>query len=294
MSNLSPNVIADAIEKWAKVAGVTVRRAAGWNTRGRAWSHGIRGVVEHHWAGVGDGGLAWMEARNGAYPFCNAAIRRDGTIHILSALSAWGSGTGGPWPNAGVPVNQGHLYLWQNEFESWGRSQDFTDEMWKAQAAIDCALREVAGADSFPDFTRLINHRGWTDGGAELGLTYWLPTRGRKPDTLYDISVFRNNAEKLWQEVNGTKPDPAPSRKPRVRVSAVQPGNQNSKVLVVQKALAAEVGLNFASGPGVFGPRTRQAYSAWQRKINQPVTGVPTFNDLRPLGRKHGFRAVDR
>ena len=60
MSDLSPENIAAAIEKWAKLAGVRVVRASGWNTRGRRWSYGLRGVVEHHWAGVGDGGVSWI------------------------------------------------------------------------------------------------------------------------------------------------------------------------------------------------------------------------------------------
>jgi len=187
-----------SIKKWAKLAGVPVVVDSGARTRGRAWQYGIRGVVEHHWAGVGDGALEWMAARDGSYPYCNAAIRRDGTIVIFSALSAWGSGTGGPWAAAGVPKDSAHLYCWQNEFESWGREPDFTPEMWKAQAAIDCALREVAGKESFPTFKRLINHKDWTDGTAGVSPTT-LPTVGRKNDTLYPASDFRKNAKAFWK-----------------------------------------------------------------------------------------------
>lgn len=197
------NDVIRAIRAWAKLAGVKVVVARGARTRGRSWAYGIRGVVEHHTAGVGDGVVAYMENRNGNYPFCNATVRRDGTIVILSALSAWGSGTGGPWPAAGVPKDQGHAYLWQTEYESWGRERDFTPEMWRAQAALDCAIREVAGAKSFPDFSRLINHSDWTNGGKQLGLNYWLPTRWRKNDTLYPARKFRKNAGALWDANNG-------------------------------------------------------------------------------------------
>ena len=188
-----------SIKKWAKRAGVNVVVDSGARTRGRAWVHGIRGVVEHHWAGVGDGGLEWMAARSGSFPYCNAAIRKDGTIVVLSALSAWGSGTGGPWVGAGVPKDLAHLYCWQNEFESWGREKDFTPEQWKAAAAIDCAIREVAGAEAFPSFRRLINHKDWTDGTGGVSKTP-LPTVGRKNDTLYDAKDFRRNANALWRQ----------------------------------------------------------------------------------------------
>lgn len=201
MNKPTASEVIDSIKKWADRAGVPVVVDKGAKTRGRAWQYGIRGVVEHHWAGVGDGGLEWMAARDGSYPYCNAAIRRDGTIVILSALSAWGSGTGGPWNAAGVPKDLAHLYCWQNEFESWGKVEDFTEEMWKAAAAINCAIREVAGSEAFPNFKRLINHKDWTNGSGGVSDTD-LPTYGRKNDTLYSASTFRKNAKKLWLMYN--------------------------------------------------------------------------------------------
>lgn len=189
--------IKTALRDWL---GDLVKFEDGWKTRGRPWQYGLRGVVEHHWSGVGDGGFEWMKARDGAYPYCNSAIRRDGRVYVLSALSAWGSGLGGPFPRAGVPKDLAHLYLWQTEFESWGREQDFTDGMWEAQALQDCALREVAGPEAFPDFRRLINHESWTNGGRDLGLSYRLPTFGRKNDTLYPVKDFRRNANKAWKQ----------------------------------------------------------------------------------------------
>lgn len=278
------------IQKWATRAGVPVVVDRGAKTRGRAWSYGIRGITEHHWAGVGDGALEWMAARDGSYPYCNAAIRRDGTIVVLGALSAWGQGTGGPWPAAGVPKDQAHLYCWNNEFESWGRTPDFTDEMWEAQAAIDCAIREVAGAEAFPDFSRLINHKGWTDGGPEMGLDYYLPTRGRKNDTLYDIARFRENAQKLWDLYV------APA-KPVVRVQDVQPGQRNDSVKLVKEALIKE---GLLTGTPVltkhFGQRTQRAFRSWQKVLGYgqlEATGVPDKRSLRKLGKKYGWKTED-
>lgn len=290
MKQPSASEVIDSIQKWAKRSGVEVQVHRGATTRGRPWSGGLRGCVEHHWAGVGDGGLSWMAALDGSYPYCNAAIRKDGTIVILSALSAWGSGVGGPWPAAGVPKDQGHLYLWQNEFESWGREQDFTDEQWRAQAAIDCAIREVAGSEAFPSFARLINHKGWTDGGPEMGLDYYLPTRGRKNDTLYGIERFRVNAQELW-DLYVSPP------KPVVRVQDVQPGAFNDSVKLVKQALIAE-GL-LVRTPLVskhFGSRMQRAYRSWQKTLGYgqlEATGVPDKSSLRRLGRKHGWRTED-
>lgn len=189
-----------SLRKWAKKYGVTVTEERDALTRGRAWSgNGPVGVVEHHWAGVGDGGAAWMAARDGAYPYCNALVRRDGRIHVLSYLSVWHSGTGGPWFSAGVPKDMGSYYAWGTEFESWGKVKDFTPEMWKAQAVLDCALREGAGEEAFPNFRRLINHKDWTNGTAGVAPNR-LSTYGRKNDTLYDANDFRRNANKLWKQ----------------------------------------------------------------------------------------------
>jgi hypothetical protein len=89
--------------------------------------------------------------------------------------------------------------------------------------------------------------------------------------------------------------------KPTVRLSNVQPGKKNNDVLRVQRALQREVGLNFASGPGTFGTKTRLAYRAWQVKflkgIRKPVTassadGVPGLASLAALGAKYGFRVI--
>lgn len=173
----------------------------GWDTRGRPWQHGLRGVVEHHLVGVGDGAVDWCSGHSMGlqYPACNAVIRRDGSVHVFSVLSANHSGLGGPWPAAGVPKDMGSHYLWGTEFESWGRVQDFTPAMLDAQARMDCALREVAGKEAFPSFRRLVNHKGWTNGGLELGMIAKLPTYGRKNDTLYDAAVFRKNARARWK-----------------------------------------------------------------------------------------------
>lgn len=79
-----------------------------------------------------------------------------------------------------------------------------------------------------------------------------------------------------------------------ISVFNVQPGRRNQSVLLLQQALAAEVGLDYRSGPGVFGPRTRLAYVKWQRKCGLKglsLNGKPNFDTLSKLGKKYGFAA---
>lgn len=98
-------------------------------------------------------------------------------------------------------------------------------------------------------------------------------------------------------------PAPAPSTSGSVTVSVrnVQPGDKGAQVLTVQRALAKEVGLNYSSAPGTFGPKTRAAYKAWQAKYCRahgiPITakncdGAPGLSSLAALGTKYGFKVI--
>lgn len=88
----------------------------------------------------------------------------------------------------------------------------------------------------------------------------------------------------------------ARASRPTVSASAVatmfRRGQKHAAVLVIQRALAAEVGLDFSSGPGVPGPRTKAAYRKWQQKMGfrgNDADGIPGFTSLDRLGRKRGF-----
>lgn len=79
---------------------------------------------------------------------------------------------------------------------------------------------------------------------------------------------------------------------PVIQLSYVMPGKQNGDVLIVQKALARAVGLNYSSGPGVFGPRTQAAYAKWQRSLGYTgadADGIPGRQSLAALGKRFGF-----
>ena len=210
MNQPTPKDIKAALKDWVPSDRLTFR--PGWKTRGRPWTYGIRGLMVHHWAGTGDGGQSWMEARTGAYPFCNATIRRgtdtsrDGQIMVTSALSAWHSGLGGPWQRAGVPKDVAHLMVWGAELEGPLRSteygvDDMTELQWDSLARMACALREVAGPDAFPNFSRVIRHADWTDGTNGVA-TYTLPTLGRKNDVWRDTKSIRQMTKRCWATRN--------------------------------------------------------------------------------------------
>ncbi|MEN6403541.1 MAG: hypothetical protein ABFD94_16490 [Armatimonadia bacterium] len=209
MNQPTPREIKVALRDWVP-ANLLIFRP-GWKDRGRPWTYGIRGLMVHHWAGTGDGGQEWMEQRSSQYPYCNNTIRRDGRVMIVSALSAWHSGLGGPWGRAGVPKVVAHLMVWGTEmegplpvnmkkFEDTGgrvRVDDMTDEQWTQLANVTCAIREVAGPEAFPNFSRQIRHSDWTDGTAGVA-AYTLPTVGRKNDVWRDIKPIRQASKRAW------------------------------------------------------------------------------------------------
>jgi len=208
MKQPTPQEIKAALKDWLPSDLLTFRD--GWKTRGRPWSYGIRGVMVHHWAGTGDGGQEWMEARDGSYPYCNSTIRRgtdtsrDGQVMVVGALSAWHSGLGGPWFRAGVPKDVAHLMVWGVEMEGPLSStkygvDDMTDAQWDSLARVACAIREVAGPEAFPNNQRVIRHADWTDGTNGVA-DYTLPTVGRKNDVWRKTQDIRRMCNRAWRE----------------------------------------------------------------------------------------------
>jgi hypothetical protein len=89
--------------------------------------------------------------------------------------------------------------------------------------------------------------------------------------------------------------------KPTISVRNVQPGDKGAQVLTLQKALAREVGLNYTSAPGTYGPKTQAAYKAWQVKYCRAhkiaitasnCDGKPGLASLSALGAKYGFKVI--
>jgi len=78
---------------------------------------------------------------------------------------------------------------------------------------------------------------------------------------------------------------PRPKVWPIVRMSAVGYGKRGLAVLRVQRALAKYVGLNYATGPGIWGKRTR---AAWREAAAK--SGLSGIELLAFLGYRYGFR----
>ncbi|AIA06538.1 peptidoglycan-binding protein [Streptomyces albulus] len=78
-----------------------------------------------------------------------------------------------------------------------------------------------------------------------------------------------------------------------VTASDVVFGKRNVSVRIVQAALKDEVGLDYSAAPGVFGPRTKAAVAAFQRKLGfsgADADGVFGRQSLIELGKRHKFR----
>ena len=109
-------------------------------------------------------------------------------------------------------------------------------------------------------------YRGWTED--INGVRVFVPSAGRPPTAVVDASAVAT----------------------MFRHQRTHPA-----VLVIQRALAAEVGLDFSSAPGRAGPHTRNAYKKWQLRlgfIGDDADGIPGFTSLRRLGLKRGFGVV--
>lgn len=151
---------------------------------GRPWSLGLRAMVDHHTAGRDS--LAYMMNSGGEIPFVNALISREGLCHVLTWMSAWGSGNGGPWP--GIAQKDAlNLVGWQTEVEDIGMGQTFMAAQLATLGKVNAALVSLGVPPE-----NEINHRDWTDGTGGVG-GYPLPTVGRKVDTRYDTDILRAN-----------------------------------------------------------------------------------------------------
>lgn len=176
---------------------------SGWDKRGDQWVGGApRAVMNHDLVGVDQGAIDWTNAAGELKPYCNAVVTHDKVI-INSVLAVFHSGLGGPWPKAGVPANVGSWYIWGTEHAVWGKKLDeYSPEMLGLSARLTCAVKEIAGT-SWPEgrgtWSRLIRHASWTDGGPELGMRSWLPTRSRKVDTLRPLLAWRQDAKNCWK-----------------------------------------------------------------------------------------------
>jgi murein DD-endopeptidase MepM/ murein hydrolase activator NlpD len=165
----------------------------------------------------------------------------------------------------GVPLNQ-------HQFDAL---VSFTYNLGPAWVTQNNGLRRALRARRYRDVPRELNK--------------WVLAGGKRLPGL----VRRRKAEgRLFAKAAKPSKPSKPGKKPVVRLADVQPGKKNSSVLVVQKALARAVGLDYSSGAGTFGPRTKAAYAKWQRRLGfsgRAADGKPGIKTLKQLGDKYGF-----
>lgn len=246
---------------------------------------------------------------------CNALLDRTGKFHFIGAFAQYHAGVGGPIRvnGYGIPKNTGNRLIYGVEIEAHstteivpyrkGKMRGMTDLQFEAMSKFCAALCDLADWDT----SAVIRHRDWTNGRFDGNPR--LRTFGRKIDVGIPLKRIRKSVDsyrasnKPSETVTAPKPKPQPTtpkpptkpsvtspRLPNVRTRNVRRGKKNNQILLVQKALAREVGLDYSSGPGVFGPRTEAAYKRWERKLKwAKVNGIPDVKTLGELGKKYGF-----
>jgi TP901 family phage tail tape measure protein len=180
---------------------------SGWN-KYNSWSKGKPGLIMMHHTALQPG--VSQQAELDAFakdwkgkPVVQSWIGKGGVAHTLAAgNTGYGAGDGttkymkGETAAAKEIIDvAGHpnSVSWQMEVSSAGKTQDFTSGQFDAIARMTAAIRDWAGWPGFEG--RIINHKDWagyrTDGTA-------------RNDTLYPISTFVNNANKIWEENGGS------------------------------------------------------------------------------------------
>ena len=180
----------------------------GWN-KYSSWAKGKPQLVTMHHTALPPGVSQQAELDSFAKewerrPVVQSWIGKSGMSHTLAAgNTGFGHGDGTTKYMKGETeqakeiidiVGHPNSTSWQMEVSSAGKTQDFTSGQFDAIARTTAAIRDWAGWPGFEG--RIINHKDWggyrTDGTA-------------KNDTLYPISTFVKNAEKVWGEGGGGK-----------------------------------------------------------------------------------------
>lgn len=306
----------NALKRAAKKSGVTFDVDKDW-LKVDPYGKGFQpvGVVWHH-TGVNPWARGIMPSLNwcrnpgqyaGKARACHIVVGRNGDMQIIAGRGAYHAGAGGPMRVNGtyIPKNLGNRFLIGIEIEATStkkvRRKNRRTPKWGMNPRQFEAVAKFCAA--------LFDELGW-DTEAAIRHRDWAP--GRKIDVGISLSEIRDKIDcyrakpsvtptpaKPKPEKPAAKPKPKPPAKPKpekkpvVRLNSVRPGRKNKQVLLVQEALKKEFrSFDYSSGPGIFGPRTKAAYSKWQKKLGytgKDADGVPGLTSLRKLGAKHGF-----
>lgn len=139
-------------------------------------------VLLHHTAGTNSLGILM----NTAWPPVRAAnflIDRDGTVHVLTAFTAYHAGNGGPkW---GIAQDRGNQALWGIEIEDLGQGKTMSDKEIDSAAHLTAGLLSGMGTDDVGD---VVQHKAWSNTG--------------KVDTRYTDSFWRDKVSAVMEGDN--------------------------------------------------------------------------------------------
>lgn len=308
----SPN----SLKKAAKKSGVSFDVDETW-LKVDPYGSGFQpvGVVWHHTAcGTFSRGnmpsLNWCRFPGqyaGKARACHIVVGRDGHLQIIAGRGAYHAGAGGPMRVNGtyIPENLGNRYLIGIEIEASSTTKvrrknrqtpknGMNPAQFEAVAKFCAALFDELGWDT----AAAIRHRDWAP-KRKIDVGIPLSEIREKIDSYRKAPSKPATPAKPKPEKPAAKPKPKPPAKPKpsakpvVRLNSIKPGRKNKQVLIVQEALKKEFRtFDYSSGPGIFGPLTKAAYSKWQKKLGytgKDADGIPGLTSLRKLGAKYGF-----
>jgi peptidoglycan hydrolase-like protein with peptidoglycan-binding domain len=250
-----------------RAAGLTVREAPGWESRGTTTFNPV-GVMWHHTAT----GTNWTDQSltnflvNGrqdlAGPLCHLQLNRDGSYVVIAAGRANHAGSGS-WPG----ITTGNT-----SFIGIEAANNGVGEEWPA-AQLDAYHRGTAAIVKHINGSvdNVIGHKEWTK---------------RKIDPRgIDMDNARSRVAQLLTEPGGPQAPSAPVA-PRPPVTTSRPTlrylDKNSNVRYLQQRLLAH---RFDTGPidGDFGPRTLTEVHKFQRSrglVADGIVGRATWAEL--------------
>lgn len=241
-----------------EAAGLKVAPVPGWRERGHGDMGLVKGVICHHTATPTTSGNmptlnTLIQGRSDLPgPLAQLGLGRDGTYYIVAAGKCYHAGKGS-WQG----LTNGNGNFIGIEAENWGRKQDLP---WPS-AQLDAYHRGVAA---------ILKHVGRSARYCAAHREYALPV-GRKPDTLFDMAVFRTTVDAI---LTGAAPPPAliPAAEPApVAGATARPTLRRGSRDPWVKTLQAKLGLR---ADGVFGADTEAALRVFQRQHNMVADGI--------------------
>ncbi|MFJ1700348.1 N-acetylmuramoyl-L-alanine amidase [Streptomyces sp. NPDC088252] len=287
-----------------KNAGCKVVEYKDWRTHNRnhkgPWGP-VHGVVIHHTVTEGTANsvaLCYNGHSELPGPLCHTVGAKDGTLYMVGCGRANHAGLGDAGVHnaviaeaAKLPVDReantdGNRYFYGIELINLGNGKD----PWP-EAQVDAAARWAAA---------LCRKHGWS-AKSVIGHKEWQPG---KIDPTFDMNAFRARVQRILDEAEPAKPfPPKPKPKSIVDLSRLISAAKNDPpkkgtpvsyagVRGVEDALVKEGLLNKTLADGHYGSATKDAYSAWQRRLGYRGTdadGTPGRTSLIKLGSKYGF-----